>query len=430
MTISETHREARMIELNTTIHQKEGEMARSRAVKDGNWLNISGEIDTLRAELNHLENGVAENPTIILATVTRAADVPPPPQPDKISTNGNNTINTPKYTITTSQDTVTIKDKATGKFVRVWGDPHVETSDGDSADFYTKNLTMALDDGSKVTIVPTELSGGVSFSERVVVTNGNESATISGIHSGHMSIQSSDVNGVAADLMTDDGAVMVQKFGSDLDDLTFLDGTEFAGGHGGDRNYIDGRAGLQTLSQFYLGVPINPVLVTTLGFDNTLTYEQIRAQQIQQSWTNIISNNTLLMSIDQGNKLKPGELGLDKLELLLDLALKSGNIDLAFKLFSQTENKTSTLIAQDMMTKIQSLQSQRKEFSATMTTAGQDMKVINDMQNKIQGVNVDIGLLQGFLQEAMSDRRQAKEMLSNYLAAEERSAAAIVQNFR
>jgi hypothetical protein len=94
-----------------------------------------------------------------------------------------NVIDTGKYEIVVSKDEVIVKDKETGKWFRVWGDPHLETSDGDKLGFTQDNLTIDLPDGTKITIVPTEANAdGVAYIDTLYVMQGSKAVEVENIH--------------------------------------------------------------------------------------------------------------------------------------------------------------------------------------------------------------------------------------------------------
>jgi hypothetical protein len=111
-----------------------------------------------------------------------------------LSVNGN-TIDTGRYLITVSGSEggdVKIYDKESKGYVNIWGDPHISTSTGEAAEFQKGDLTIALPDGTKVTIKPTAVnSSGVAYVDQVAVTRGNGAVVMSGVHSGD--IQNSGV---------------------------------------------------------------------------------------------------------------------------------------------------------------------------------------------------------------------------------------------
>lgn len=148
-----------------------------------------------------------------------------------------NTIETPRYTIdltnSRSDHAVTITDKLTGKCekkpldqVFVGGDPHLATSDGDFTSFQHRNVTLNLDDGTKVTFDPTN-NPGPTYLERVTITNGNDAAVVNFDANGNPTVQSRPGEGYKLDDRTRDGLDL--RTNGSLDDLKVVGGREING---------------------------------------------------------------------------------------------------------------------------------------------------------------------------------------------------------
>lgn len=139
-----------------------------------------------------------------------------------LSVNGNN-VETERFRFEATESGVKIWDKQDGKWVNVWGDPHIWTSDGDRLGFHKDNVTILLDDGTKVTFVPTEQDAkGVAFIDRAIIQRGEHTVTIdgfadgtgrgSGVYMGQIA-----KNAWQIDPSTPDGTVL--KMVNELDDL-------------------------------------------------------------------------------------------------------------------------------------------------------------------------------------------------------------------
>jgi hypothetical protein len=140
-------------------------------------------------------------------------------------------IDTGKYEVVVSKDEVLVKDKESGKWFRVWGDPHVSTSDGDKLGFTDDNLTVDLPDGTKLTLVPTEPdANGVSFLDKAYVMKGEQGVEVTNIHSdGGPKLGKVTDDAIGLDEQADDGTVL--RIGAELDDLVAsATGKEFIGG--------------------------------------------------------------------------------------------------------------------------------------------------------------------------------------------------------
>jgi hypothetical protein len=94
-----------------------------------------------------------------------------------------NVIKTDRYDILIKGDECKVTDRKTGESMRFFGDPHIETSDKDRLQFHQGNLTLDLEDGTKVTIVPTAPdANGAAYIDKVIVTNGSKGIEVNGVH--------------------------------------------------------------------------------------------------------------------------------------------------------------------------------------------------------------------------------------------------------
>lgn len=140
-----------------------------------------------------------------------------------------NTVDTGRYCITASNEEsgrLEVTDKQTGKKFKVWGDPHIETGDGDKTDFYKKAATFELPDGTKITVDPTN-GEGKTFIEKVAITRGDQAAEMTGFR-GDLKTELKSGQGQALDQQYEDGTVMKTKNG-EIDDLVLPNGQEITG---------------------------------------------------------------------------------------------------------------------------------------------------------------------------------------------------------
>jgi hypothetical protein len=141
-----------------------------------------------------------------------------------------NTVDTGRYTIHASKDdggTLTVTDNTSGENFKIWGDPHIETGDGDKTDFMHQPATFMLDDGTKITVTPTQ-GQGATYIDNVTITRGNDAAQIGGVHDGNLNTTPLRGEGRYLDDATPDGTVLRTKDGH-VDDLVLADGTEIKG---------------------------------------------------------------------------------------------------------------------------------------------------------------------------------------------------------
>ena len=141
-----------------------------------------------------------------------------------------NTVDTGNYTIQGSKDTLTVTDKTTGESFKVWGDPHIQTSDGDKTDFMQKPATFMSPDGTKITVTPTKSDNpnAATFIDNVTITRGNDAAQMSGVHDGKLHTDAQRGQGRWLDAKTPDGTVLTAKNGH-IKDLMLDNGTEIKG---------------------------------------------------------------------------------------------------------------------------------------------------------------------------------------------------------
>jgi hypothetical protein len=143
----------------------------------------------------------------------------------------NNTVDTGRYLISASGDRegeLKVYDKDTGQWVEAWGDPHLETSDGDTGDF-SKRFTLNLKDGTKITLIPTDEKN--PHLKKVVITKDGHAAEIR--YNKDHNPTTEELRGRearSADFRTPDGTE-VYTIGGNLDDLVFggRRGEEFEG---------------------------------------------------------------------------------------------------------------------------------------------------------------------------------------------------------
>jgi Domain of Unknown Function (DUF1521) len=160
----------------------------------------------------------------------------------------NNTVDTGRYLISASGDRdgeLKVYDKYTGQYVTAWGDPHLDTSDGDKATF-NKTFTLNLPDGTKVTINTT--GGENSYLQKATITTKDGQAAVIRYDGDH-NPSTEELHGVAArtaDWRTPDGGRVYTR-GGNLDDLTFGRwGPELKG----DEGNIDDELALTQRRQF------------------------------------------------------------------------------------------------------------------------------------------------------------------------------------
>jgi hypothetical protein len=120
------------------------------------------------------------------------------------------------YRITMGDDnTVNIYNKNTCESYQAWGDPHMNV-DGEHAFDFWGTTTLALDDGTKVTIetTPWECNPEMSLSSKVTITSGDYAVQVSGIDTnkvGDLTFEEGKGWGTLTDLMVSDGNVLYEN---------------------------------------------------------------------------------------------------------------------------------------------------------------------------------------------------------------------------
>ncbi len=120
------------------------------------------------------------------------------------------------YRITMGDDnTVNIHNKNTGETYQAWGDPHMNV-DGEHAFDFWGTTTLALDDGTKVTIetTPWQNNPEMTLSSKVTITNGDYAVQVSGVDTnkvGDLAFEEGKGWGGLTDLMVADGNVLYEN---------------------------------------------------------------------------------------------------------------------------------------------------------------------------------------------------------------------------
>jgi Domain of Unknown Function (DUF1521) len=100
-------------------------------------------------------------------------------------TDGRASIDTGKYDLKFDEhdSSMQIKNKATGETTKVWGDPHLTlpASQGSASMLFNNAMTFKLDDNTKITVDTKPGSGGVSYADKVTVTNGRNAYVVNGL---------------------------------------------------------------------------------------------------------------------------------------------------------------------------------------------------------------------------------------------------------
>jgi hypothetical protein len=153
-------------------------------------------------------------------------------------------------------------------------------------------------------------------------------------------------------------------------------------------------------------------------------------EEIQALWNKVVKESVNQNSLQQGRdgSMKQKEK-IRKLELLLQAALKGGNLDLAMLLLSGLESMEVNRLAGGVMKRIQELQQQRKTIAEEMGKLGKEEgQKASSLNMQAGDVSTEIGLLQTFLQDLMAQKNEAQQLASNYLKSRHDTAQSIIRN--
>ena len=204
-------------------------------------------------------------------------------------------------------------------------------------------------------------------------------------------------------------------------------------GIGSDYEVLNGIFGEPQPQIVKSSTPYYPTLPTGIEYQAALglplgTMPQLMSpEEIQDMW-----NQTLMG--DFGNDLSTKNAASDqktkRLQLLLQLALNSGNIDLAVLLMSGLETRMTNDVASGLMKQIQSLQEQRRQMADQMGKMGKDAdpSKIQEINMKAGDIGTEISLLQTFLQDIMGEKNEAQQMGSNFIKSRHETTQSIIRN--
>ncbi len=175
----------------------------------------------------------------------------------------------------------------------------------------------------------------------------------------------------------------------------------------------------------------DPLYAQYFGLPMGTSSQLVSPDHIQELW-NQVANDTLTQQMKDTaqNQYTKGKEQTQKLEMLLMLALNSGNLDLAMMLISGLESQKANELASHMVSQIKKKQDERKSI----------VDQIGDPKNKndgatIQKLNLDAGdknteinMLQTFIQELMAQKHETQQLTSNYLKSKHDVSQAILRN--
>ncbi len=142
---------------------------------------MSNDLYSLKPDPSYLSRGA----TMVGIYTGVENDVPIPPrstlQPKANEEDGTVEVSTEDgylITFTAEREEWTVKDPE-GRTTRIWGDPHVVESDGDTWDF-TEDSTFIFGN-NKISVQTTPVVNGASYSDTVSIYNGSDRLTVTDI---------------------------------------------------------------------------------------------------------------------------------------------------------------------------------------------------------------------------------------------------------
>lgn len=127
-----------------------------------------------------------------------------------------------QYTITAKEDgsSVTVKNNETGASSTFSGDPHFDIGSDGSNDFdFKKDMTLQLDDGTKITIGTVDAGNGTTLTSSLTITNGDNSIQVTGLggsNDGANNLKAVQSNaGETVDDLASDGAITLFENGAE-----------------------------------------------------------------------------------------------------------------------------------------------------------------------------------------------------------------------
>lgn len=333
---------------------------------------------------------------------------------------GPNTYQTHRYRIEVKKGQVQVFDLKTKTHVKAWGDPHLHTSDGDKMQFHRDNVTLDLEDGTKITLKPTKPDArGISLVDGVqIMTPKGGGAMVTNISGpggpkGRMVADSAKL-----DRMWADGTVLEAR--GEIDDLFFKAGKEIVGKDPSQRwgeHLLDGKGGRSDIS---FDRPIGQMdLSRILGFLQNMLFRRMNPTQLKELISRI---DELLRGNQFQNPLlppseRPANFGsLPKLDQVLRPLL-----DLQSRAVGEFGRRART-------------NGSSSDFgSEVRSVLGGISNEIQDLKNKLKDPNLSADQKQMIgleLQEKLQQRTQLVTLLTNIAKTEHEQKMAIIRNLR
>ncbi len=165
-----------------------------------------------------------------------------------------------------------------------------------------------------------------------------------------------------------------------------------------------------------------------------MRFSELERGQVKNLWEQTMNKMTIQnMTQSSWNQQRQLQTQDRKVELLLMAALNSGNMDLAVLMLSGLETRSANKLTQNLVKQIHQLQQQRQQLSAQMSQTGSgdnatSASQLQSLTTKASNIGTEISLLQTFLQDAMSSKRNTQEFASNWIRQSHETSRSIIQN--
>lgn len=169
-----------------------------------------------------------------------------------------------------------------GNETRIWGDPHVdENGDGTTDWDFKEDVSFVLPDGTNITVGTKDWGNGMTVTDSLTITKGNQSIQVTGIADNNPQIGEPGLNGFELDAQTNDGQ-------------SFYMGNDASEWHteGGDRIEGDQAMGTdQTIHEKEEDIPIMSEEMKKFLDDNGISYPESEDGTFSaDDWSTIITN--------------------------------------------------------------------------------------------------------------------------------------------
>jgi hypothetical protein len=158
----------------------------------------------------------------------------------------------------------------------------------------------------------------------------------------------------------------------------------------------------------------------------------VTEDEIKRMWDKVLADSSRQVTKQTADQARQNdESKTRKLERLLSLALKSGNMDLAILLFSGLEAKKANEVSTALMQRMQQLQEERRKLSSQMASTGDQAKDAQNAQAvnaKMGDIGTEMNLLQTLLQDIQARKNEAQQMASNFIKSRHDTGMGIIRN--